>query len=117
MKYLLIFILFITCYANACKYSDEYKDAIMKARKWARYESEQCGLSVSEYYYWKLVAECKERGEAKNIMGGCQHWASNKTISDPEAAFAHCKILEISKKEFDEKLEQYVAENKIQKCK
>ncbi len=117
MKYVLALLFLLTPCTYACELSDEYKKARSEARKWQRYEHEECFHSVSSYLYWQRVAKCKEEERGKNIGGGCQHVAgyemagpSLKTLSK------HCESLKISNEEREKALSEHIKQMKIQKC-
>jgi hypothetical protein len=117
MKHITLAIFAFVNSVNACELTEEYKEVRNEVAKWARYEYQECNSSVSEFYYWKAVAKCKEEGNGENIGGGCQHVAAHTPSDAPRSAYTHCEVLKVSIDEAKMKLAEYVDHGKIKKCK
>ena len=117
LKHVIIFSIFLlSLNACACNLTDEYKSLRFEVYQDARQEYENCSNSVSNFYYWKAVAECEASGSGGSVKGGCAHTAGYKMGVDLEEKHKHCEVLKPSIDEVKALFSEVVKEKDIKKC-
>ncbi len=97
MKYFIFISILISslCFSEeTCELTDEYKALRIEVGKTIFGDDnsyKQCINSAHKNEYWKAISICENKGDGKNIGGGCAHLVSNGKYTK-KSDISHCKI-------------------------
>ncbi len=102
--------------ASACELTEEYKALRVEIYNDARGAYTACKDSVSQYWFWKAVADCESQELGTNVAGGCAHIAGYEVGSTAMENREHCAILEPSADQIVDMLHAVARDRDVPKC-
>ncbi|MDH5178064.1 MAG: hypothetical protein OEZ39_16290 [Gammaproteobacteria bacterium] len=122
-KILTSIIIFLIAQFNtvfSCELTDPYKKARIEVGRMVFGENNdymRCKNTAHKNEYWRALSKCLNKGDGKNIGGGCAHLVMRgEYINKPDLGHCEAFKFEPSKEMAKLLLEEMVKERGIKKC-